>query len=777
MTETVIQRIQVTALTLLVVGLVGLTWQLSQSGFHIVSDLRDALPEVSPIESHVADNMHENLGQKVLFAIFSTDVTTLVKLADGIRSEVAASGVLKIDDAQVDFVDDYIEFMKETRFTLLGDKDREYLARGQFDLYENLVANFLYGIPDEPGWLPFSQDPFNLLGRFLSSLLPGKSIEVFDDYMFVSSGATRALVFSLSPITRADDMENTFAIQTFISGLALRLEEKEPSVEVVASGAVFHLAHAVRNARMEMSVFSTVSVLVVLFLYISVFRSLASLAFGLGSIAFGCWVALTVTGWWFAELHILTVVYGASLIGVGIDYSLHFLCMGEPKKIRTLRVASAVALMSTGIAYCFLTGAGFSLLKQMATFSVVGLASCWLFVTTLYPILFSQRSKIYSARFTALSRWLAKLWCERSRRQFVVGLGCLITVSVLTQVSLLSVNQTVSSLFKPDEGLVSNDQRVLALLDVMPVGRYFVVFDDTVQGVIERSEQFGKKFLKKWQHDGKLDEYQLLSDFLPSRRVQVENKKLIGQVYGVQGVAFNMAGLSDDAEVSIKVAFNAEQPLSDRRTVEVAEALFPHLWHGELDGNFVVSIPVKWCDLDKCRALKDAVEAGHVNPGKNVEYFDTTESWESALSDAAVRAILTLVVALWVISASLLAWTRRPDSLMIVIVPVVSALMVVATLALLGLEISLFHLFGIYLVIGLGFDYGIFIYWNRFDDVGCFVAVLLSALTTLAAFGLLSQSGSPMISAFGLTILIGTLFNILLVPGIRLFGGGATNAV
>ena len=108
--------------------------------------------------------------------------------------------------------------------------------------------------------------------------------------------------------------------------------------------------------------------------------------------------------------------------------------------------------------------------------------------------------------------------------------------------------------------------------------------------------------------------------------------------------------------------------------------------------------------------------------------------------------------------------------LVIVFIPFVSSVITVSTLVLSGVEISLFHILGLYLVVGLGLDYGIFIFRdNQRGDDGCFTAVLLSAITSIMAFGILSQSSTPMISSFGTVIFLGIIFNLMFVPGIRNF--------
>ena len=72
------------------------------------------------------------------------------------------------------------------------------------------------------------------------------------------------------------------------------------------------------------------------------------------------------------------------------------------------------------------------------------------------------------------------------------------------------------------------------------------------------------------------------------------------------------------------------------------------------------------------------------------------------------------------------------------------------------------------LLLGVGVDYGIFLqeHPNRRDPIA-WLAVGLSALSTLLSFGLLSLSKTPALQAFGLTMLIGTMTVWLIVPCFR----------
>ena len=100
-----------------------------------------------------------------------------------------------------------------------------------------------------------------------------------------------------------------------------------------------------------------------------------------------------------------------------------------------------------------------------------------------------------------------------------------------------------------------------------------------------------------------------------------------------------------------------------------------------------------------------------------------------------------------------------------------TALASIATLALLGIagqSLQLFHVLALMLLLGVGVDYGIFLHEHpsRRDAIA-WLAVGLSALSTLLSFGLLSLSKTPALQAFGLTMLIGTITVWLIVPCFR----------
>ena len=83
--------------------------------------------------------------------------------------------------------------------------------------------------------------------------------------------------------------------------------------------------------------------------------------------------------------------------------------------------------------------------------------------------------------------------------------------------------------------------------------------------------------------------------------------------------------------------------------------------------------------------------------------------------------------------------------------------------------LTLIHLIGFLLVLGLGVDYSIFLADSSASHITVsYGAITLSALTTALSFGLLGLSSQAVLQALGLTTFLGTFFAWLFAPLARL---------
>jgi predicted exporter len=100
----------------------------------------------------------------------------------------------------------------------------------------------------------------------------------------------------------------------------------------------------------------------------------------------------------------------------------------------------------------------------------------------------------------------------------------------------------------------------------------------------------------------------------------------------------------------------------------------------------------------------------------------------------------------------------------VVAVPLGAAAICFGALGFLAEPISLFNIMALLLILGIGVDYGIFFREAGEMSTPTLLAVAMSTMTTVLAFGLLAVSATAAVHAFGITLLIGITAAFFLSP-------------
>ena len=98
--------------------------------------------------------------------------------------------------------------------------------------------------------------------------------------------------------------------------------------------------------------------------------------------------------------------------------------------------------------------------------------------------------------------------------------------------------------------------------------------------------------------------------------------------------------------------------------------------------------------------------------------------------------------------------------------PFIAGIAALAITAVFAIPITIFNLLALLLVLGIGIDYTLFFaeQKNKVESRNTFLAITLSAITTVLSFGLLALSETQAIHGFGITVLTGIIIAWLLAP-------------
>ncbi len=777
-----------------------LSQQVSR-GLHINTDLRSLLPTSAghDLQQLAADRLLDLGGNHTVLMVAAEDVATVKLAATSIVQGLESSDYWRVsqrasDDAQFQQL---VGVLQKYRFQLLSEEQRGQLQQADF---ESLAAQALYQLYQPSGWMrvvPPSDDPLNLFAGWLTDQqknLAGLDIE--DGFLLTSEADDLGSWYG---IVLVELLVDPFALDTqqpAVNEISTLFSTLPATITPFRSGILFHAAEAAARAADEVRVISLGSVIGIVLLYLLTFRSLRPLIFSLCAIFCGSVVALTVVHAVFSEVHLITLVFGASLIGVSVDYALHFLSRlyhvqsamlgnGDAKgyitpvqAIVSVFPSITLALATTVVGYLCLTQSDMRGLYQIALFSIVGLITAWLFVVVVFPRVFTQQPINRYRWLVVLCSINMKFWSALNKRKIIYTLWLILPLLVIYSVMALQFSKDIRTLHRASLPLLNEAKAVQKNLNAFAPNQFFVVFGKTPQAVLEIEEAF-QASLNDLVSEGSIRSFDKVSNYLPSMNRQRENYRLLkNRAYDVAGGVEHFMqhiGVETKSITKHRSDFLAaeEHLLSLPAWQAVAPEAVRSLWLGRVpevtEERFASMITL--VGIKDTSALQRAASFS-----EQVIFVDRVEDISQGLVEHSRQAALFLLAAYGVIAMLLLLRYRQASALLLVLIPLLSSVVVLVLLGSSGAAISLFHIFGLFLVLGLGIDYGLFIREAAASSLAggaCWVAINLSAITSCLSFGLMSFSSTPMVSAFGVTVLIGSVCNLLLVPLITVIAGSA----
>lgn len=599
------------------------------------------------------------------------------------------------------------------------------------------------------------RDPFGLLDAWLNDRLAGP-VTWQDDLPGVTAEGQRWQLLSArlagSPYAPASQKPLVEAVDAF--------EQAHPELTVLRAGLVFHAAAGTRQARQEVTTIGLGSLLGILLLLGWVFRrpvALASLVLPVGA---GILFALPLTWWLFGTLNLLTLAFGASLIGVAVDYALHLQCaraLHPQRPLTRLWPGLALGLVSSLSAYLVQLATPLPGLRQMATFAALGLVGAWLTVRLWLPRLASPRHPATAVIAARLDR--CRLPARPGRWQ--AGLAMLLLAALGTALGGLRAGDDLRHLNPSPQMLVDQQRQVQTLLERGGGQRYLLATADGASRLLARLESLDATLSRLVARD-RLRHYRHLAQSVPSPQRQADNLQRVRQRYEQA-----MPDLLETAGLPPALAETLDASLADVPVLAPDDWLASRageadrsLWFEAPDGRPAALVLLDGVTPQAARALETLAD-----DAPWLDYRDRVAS----LSDQLGR--LRQQIGLWLGLAMLglvafFGWRYRCRAWRVLLPPLGAVAVTLGLFAALGTSVTLFHLLGLLLVLGIGLDAGIFSTEHP-QDAAAWLAISLSCVSSLLAFGLLAFSATPALHYLGLTCLVGLLATWALVPFAR----------
>ena len=546
-------------------------------------------------------------------------------------------------------------------------------------------------------------------------------------------------------------------------------QEGGQDVSFVFSGSPFHSHKSATSAQRQVAVISALSMLAVVVLLLLVFRSARPLLFSVGAItlsaAFGLGTELLV----FGQIHILTFVFGTTLIGTCLDYSLHFWTRAYfsqeallgAQAMKKIFKGLALSFASTEVCYLIMLLAPFALLKQISVFCFAGILSAFATTVLFYPALSVPQKKLSPAMLNgvrfAFPRHLKKILL------FAVAGTCLALAIFFRQ--NLRLDNDLRKFYTMSGKLLEDEKLSASVMNRKSGARYFIVRANSADALLQTEEAFCSG-LQEEVAAGRLDSFSATSQFVPSKKSKraslAASQKLMEAAPDLQEIFGSEARDFAPDFLEARALLDAPDDSGMEGVPPYLKDALETLWLGKIGQEYFSAVFVSGGDAEGLKSLAERFGVAE-NGGAGTEGAADAQAvcFVDKVGDIAfelnrlTKIMLVLLAAAFAVLILALAFFYKPKALAkVAAVPLLVLLCEAAVIAAFKIPLGFFAVTGIILVFGLGLDYIIYTVESGGDAVNS-LAVLLSFATTALSFGAIALSSFMPVHIFGTVVFFG----------------------
>ncbi|KDN99374.1 MMPL family transporter [Pseudomonas donghuensis] len=746
-------------LLIAVLALAGWQWHRAAP---LSADLMTLVPGATqdPLVQRAEQRMQEPLNREMLVLVGHPQREQAIALAQRLAEQWQASGVFeKVQWSLQTDLQALREQLLQGRLAMLSRADRNSLVDNPQGFIEQRVQN-LYDPFAGFSLVPSQDDWLGLTGRIQNSQPRPAAVQL--------DTASGALVAEADGqhwvLLRARTLGNAFDMQLPLQVADLlassRVEAGQHGARLLAASGLLYAANGQRQASQEITWVgggATVGILLLLLLAFRRLRVLLAFVPVLVGMLFGAVACVAL----FGQMHVMTLVLGSSLIGVAVDYPLHYLSKSWSLRpwrawpaLRLTLPGLSLSLATSCIGYLALAFTPFPALTQIAVFSAAGLLGAYLSAVCLLPALL-KGIELQPAQWPlGIAQWLVDLrqkLLNKVPSAILLGLLMLFCAAGLWQLdSRNDIRQWVGS---PPQ-LLEEAQAVARITGYQPTSQFYLVRGADQSQLLARLQSLGTRLDELVETD-KLKGYMALSQLVASPTEQQQVRDALGSLPLQPLLALGVPQSALQAELA-KVQALPTLDIDHALSGPLGEP-WRTLWLGA-DGQGVAAI-VSLQGLNDPALLR--LQADDLDGVQLVDRLgDLNRVFAATQVSAAELKLLScaLIVVLLILPFGL------GGALRIVALPLLAALCSLACLGWLGQPLTLFSLFGLLLVTAISVDYAILMHEQIGGAAVSLLGTLLAATTTWLSFGLLAVSSTPAVSNFGLAVSLGLAFSFVLAP-------------
>lgn len=619
------------------------------------------------------------------------------------------------------------------------------------------------------------KDPLNIVPLALKRLDRfrfDQNFEVYNSSLYTKD--KKHLMVLVSPVfSSSNTAQNDVLIAEIETVLANAIPENSPIIGEYYGGTAVAVANA-RVIKNDIIITVSVAAVALLMFFFLLFRRLRIFVLMFFPVVLGAGVSLALLAIFKGSISAIALGVGAVLLGISIDYSLHFFShlrnsQSITTQLKELPEPIIMGSLTTASAFLCLSIVQSEALKELGWFAAISVMAAAWFVLTILPALIPAKMYLSEGQKqpkVTLFDKLAGIQFESSRFMFILVIllsfifgftsrhigfnGDISTMNYLpkhlkrAEDNLKAISSETMSAVYLLTSATTLDQALAKMESLDPV------FDSlNRQNLIANKTSATDLLLSAQKQQACIDQWNTFWANQDKDRVMNEITEK-GKTFHFKPEAFSAFGelLQKDFKVVDESAFDQVAQLFTRNFVQVKDTLF-------------TVVTILKVDQDKKQTFFTRFKHDDSIITFDQQYF--TNSFLQVLRDDFNKLVTLSLIIVFLV---LLFFFGRIELAVITYLPII--LSWVWTLGLMGLFHLEFNIFNVIIstfIFGLGIDYCIFTMRGLLNDYKYGnrslqpfrLSILLSAVTTILGIGVLAFARHPALKSIALVSVFGIL--------------------
>lgn len=598
------------------------------------------------------------------------------------------------------------------------------------------------------------------------------NIQLYQNHLI--SHDRKHIIFFIDLAQSPNETANNGKLVAGIDRLIEKFEGQEPQIHIEYFGPA---AVAVANAqRIKQDIMLTVSLaMVALFFFIYFFyRSLSVFFVAVTPGVFGAVVAIACLSIWRDSVSVISLGVGSVLLGITIDYALHFFTHFKDEKnvealFKDLTVPLLMSSITTACAFFSLIFLRTSALADLGIFAGVSVIAAALYTLTVLPhwILHKKDAIRKRASKNLVERavvFLASYSFYKTKWSLILCL-LLTVISFFTWKNYKFESDMLRLNYMPDQ--LAAYERNLNKISTYSANSVFLISEGSDFWKALEAERLVKEELQSLLDEGLIINYFSLSDLIPPRSVQRQRLKNWDEFWHMQNRDTIFSRINSSATAlgfkangfgEFETSLNKEYELLKNQDVERILSVVGEDFIIRSGDSVTIISSVKTSKENKkqvLEALSSLEEPLVFDKGYLASQLVTLlqEDFNKLVNLSLIIVFLIILISYGRIELAIIAFTPI----------LLSWLWILGLMGLLDLRFNIINIIICTFIFGLGVDYSIFVmrgYTQRYEAGKATVvsykkSIILSAVTTLLSIGVLAFAAHPALRSIALLAIIG----------------------